>query len=166
MCCKCPAIVQNVSDSILLLGFTGVFFHIIPIPRKQGIKHLIQSDNIHILCIIGYRLRQTSHNHILLEPLHGRKMQRSWQGHVFNTVSHQFLSHGTKKFHESTWMQSHIFYTADRERDMSSHQTFQQRTSSYHINFWMLLIEVAQGLHGFWLILYLINKDQGTFSEI
>ena len=43
MCCKCPAIVQNVSDSILLLWFTGVFFHIVPIPRKQGNKHLIHT---------------------------------------------------------------------------------------------------------------------------
>ena len=166
MCCKCPTIIQYVSDSILLLWFTGVFFHIIPIPRKQGIKHFIQPDNIHILCIIGNCFGQASHNHILLEPLHSRKMQRSRQGHVFYTISHQFLPHGTKELHESTWMQSHIFYTTDRKRDMSAHKTFQQRTCCYHIDFRMLLVEVAQSLHGFWLILYLINKDQGPFTEI
>ena len=63
-------------------------------------------------------------------------------------------------------MQSHIFYTANRERDMSPHQAFQQRSRCYHIDFRMLLIEVAQGLHCLRLILYLVDKNQGALSEI
>lgn len=45
---------------------------------------------------------------------------------------------------------------------MPSHQAFLERTCSYHIQVWSLLIKIAQRLYRLWLVLDFIYENQGT----